>query len=55
MPDAENDVWRCPDCPWVHAAHPRYGWQRYDDGAVEAHRKRLCPSRPIPPGEEGSR
>jgi hypothetical protein len=42
---ATHHTWACPNCPWVHQAHPHYGWASHDDLAVEVHRITLCPVR----------
>lgn len=39
-------VWSCPDCPWIHAAHPDFPWDRIDTRTVEVHQTMLCPNRP---------
>jgi hypothetical protein len=49
-----QQVWNCPACPWQHTAHPRYGWQRADERAVEVHQTMLCPSRVASPDREPS-
>lgn len=38
--------WKCPNCPWVHKAHPAYNWTKDDERAVEVHQEQLCPNKP---------
>lgn len=41
--EKDHTRWACNACPWVHAAHPVYGWSKRDDRAVEVHQTMLCP------------
>jgi hypothetical protein len=39
------DKWTCPKCGWTTHAHPIYGWQKHNDGAVQAHKENFCPKK----------
>lgn len=36
-------TWTCPNCDWFETAHPKYGWSKHNDRAVEVHQTQLCP------------